>query len=86
MLTISHPMRHSPVQREQRCPRRSAKSSTLNTCGTGAEGIGGAISTRNTVEREIDIPRPASTTAPARPASVIANRPTVAVSRSVRRA
>jgi hypothetical protein len=44
------------------------------------------MSTRNTVEREIGIPRPASTAAPARPASAIANCPTVAVSRSVRRA
>jgi hypothetical protein len=44
------------------------------------------VSTRNTVEREIGTPRPASIAAPARPANVIASRPTVAVSRSVRRA
>ena len=67
-------------------PRRSTTSSTLSTVGVGAGGIDSAISTRSTVEREIDIPRPASTAAPARPANAIATRPTIVVRRSVRRA
>jgi hypothetical protein len=49
-------------------------------------GIGSAISTRNTVERDIATPSPDNTAAPARPASVIASCPTVVVSRRVRRA
>jgi len=52
----------------------------------GWGGSGSAINTRSTVEREIATPSPANTAAPGRPASVIASRPIIAVSRSVRRA
>lgn len=44
------------------------------------------MSTRSTVERGQTMPSPASTAASARPPTVTASRPTVAVSRSVRRA
>jgi len=54
--------------------------------GVGAGGIGSAISTRNTVERDTATPSPDNTAALVRPASLIASCPIVAVSRSVRRA